>query len=87
MHQDAQEKTKSCKSCQSFANFPTQPPEKLTAMTSLWSFAHWGINLIGLLPKGRGAATHVVAAIDYFTKWVEVKALCRITEKKTIDFV
>ncbi|XP_052288561.1 uncharacterized protein LOC107175491 [Citrus sinensis] len=39
MHQDAQEKTRSCSSCQSFANFFTQPPEKLTSMASPWPFA------------------------------------------------
>ncbi|XP_052297264.1 uncharacterized protein LOC127902396 [Citrus sinensis] len=68
MHQDAQEKTRSCVSCQSFANFPSQPPEKLTSMVSPWPFAQWGIDLIGPLPKGRGAATHAIVAIDYFTK-------------------
>lgn len=39
------------------------------------------------MPKGRGAATHAVVAIDYFTKWVKVEAYNRITEKKTTDFV
>ncbi|KAH9715068.1 hypothetical protein KPL71_020894 [Citrus sinensis] len=87
MHQDAQEKTRSCVSCQSFANFSNQPPEKLTSMTSPWPFAQWGIDLIGPLPKARGAATHAIVAIDYFTKWIEVEALSRITEKKTTDFV
>ncbi|XP_024035550.1 uncharacterized protein LOC112096357 [Citrus clementina] len=87
MHQDAQRKTRSCASCQSFANFSNQPPEKLTSMASPWPFAQWGIDLIGPLPKGRGAATHAIVAIDYFTKWIEVEALSRITEKKTTDFV
>ncbi|XP_024033525.1 uncharacterized protein LOC112095658 [Citrus clementina] len=87
MHQDAQKKTRGCASCQSFANFSNQPPEKLTSMASPWPFAQWGIDLIGPLPKGRGAATHAIVAIDYFTKWIEVEALSRITEKKTTDFV
>ena len=43
--------------------------------------------MIGPLPKGRGAATHAIVAIDYFTKWIEVEALSRIIEKKTTDFV
>lgn len=30
---------------------------------------------------------HAVVTIDYFTKWVKVEALSRITEKKTTDFV
>ena len=56
-------------------------------MTSPWPFAQWEIDLIGPLPKGRGAATHAIVAIDYFTKWIEVETLSRIIEKKTTDFV
>ena len=74
-------------SCQSFANFSTQPPGKLTSMALPWPFAQWGIDLMGPLPKGRGAARHAVVAVDNFTKWVEVEALSKITEKKMIDFV
>lgn len=40
IHQDAQKKTRSCKSCQNFTSFPAQPPEKLTTITSSWSFTH-----------------------------------------------
>ena len=70
-----------------FCKFLQQPPEKLTSMASPWSFGQWRIDLIGPLPKGRGAATHAIIAIDYFTKWIEVEAFSRITEKKTTDFV
>lgn len=43
--------------------------------------------MIGPLPKGRGVATHVVVAVDYFTKWIEVETLSMIIEKKTTKFV
>lgn len=56
-------------------------------MTSPWSFAQWGADLIGPLPKGRGGAAYTIVAVDYFTKWVEVEALNNITEKKTTDFI
>ena len=56
-------------------------------MMSPWPFAQWGIDLIGPLPKGRGAATHTIVAIDYFTKWVEVGVLSQITERNTTDFI
>ncbi|KAH9802826.1 Ribonuclease H [Citrus sinensis] len=87
MHQDAKTMAKNCKTCQSFSEVPVQPPEKLTTMTSPWPFVQWGIDLIGPLPKGRGAATHAIVAIDYFTKWVEVGVLSQITERKTTDFI
>ncbi|XP_024039207.1 uncharacterized protein LOC112097847 [Citrus clementina] len=87
MHQDAKKMAKNCKTCQSFSEVPAQPPEKLTTMTSPWPFAQWGIDLIGPLPKGRGAATHAIVAIDYFTKWIEVGVLSQITERRTTDFI
>lgn len=39
MHQDAQEKIRSCKNYQSFVNIPSQSPENLTSMTLTWPFA------------------------------------------------
>ncbi|KAH9779432.1 protein SRG1 [Citrus sinensis] len=71
----------------SFANFPVQLQVKLTIVASSWPFAQWGIDLIGPLPKGRGAATHAVVAVDYFTKWIEVETLSRIIENKITDFM
>ena len=47
----------------------------------------WGIDLIGPLPTTPGQAKHAVVAIDYFTRWVEAKALTWITEEKTTNFV
>ena len=54
----------------------------LTTMASLWQFVVWGINLIGQLPKGRGSVQYAVVAVDYFTKWVEAKALASIMLEK-----
>ena len=87
MHQDAKGIAKNCKVYQSFSYVPVWPPERLTAMSSPWPFSQWGFDLISPLPKGRGAAMHAIAAIDYFIKWVEVEALSQITERKTIDFI
>lgn len=87
MYQDAQEKTRSYRSYQNFASFPAQQPEILTTMTSPRPFAQWGINLIESLPKGWRAVTHAIVAVDYFTKWVKVKALSRFTENDITDFI
>ena len=75
MHQDAKGMAKKCRVCQSFSDVPAQPLERLTAISSPGLFAPWEIDLIGPLPKGRGAAAHAIVAIDYFTKWVEVRVL------------
>jgi hypothetical protein len=43
----------------------------------VWPFARWGI--VGLLPTAPGNYTHVVVAVEYFSKWVEAKPLLSIT--------
>ena len=55
-------------------------------MTSL-SFVVWGIVLIGQLPKGKGSVQYVVVTVDYFTKWVEAKALASITPANIKEFI
>ena len=52
-----------------------------------WPFDMWGIDLIGPFPKAKGKMTHVVVAVDYFTNWIEAKALTTISEENIINFV
>ncbi|KAL5579243.1 hypothetical protein UlMin_011685 [Ulmus minor] len=73
--------------CQHFSAIPRQAPEDLTTVTSSWPFAKWGIDLIGPLPTARGQLKYVVVAIDYYTKWVEAKALAKITEQNVTAFI
>ena len=48
------------------------------------AFIVWGIDLVGQLLKG---AQYAVVVVDYFTKWVETKALASITPTKIKEFV
>ena len=52
-----------------------------------WTFAVWGIDLIGSLSTGKVSAKYAVVVVDYFTMWVEAEPLATITTKKVLDFV
>ncbi|CAL2257308.1 unnamed protein product [Prunus armeniaca] len=39
------------------------------------------------MPEGKGQVKYTVVAVDYFTKWVEAKALATITAARIEDFV
>jgi hypothetical protein len=37
-----------------------------------WPFALWGLDIVGPLRKAPGGYTHLLVAIDKFSKWVKV---------------
>ncbi|CAL8990397.1 unnamed protein product [Prunus brigantina] len=87
LHQDASMLVKKCDKCQRFGNIPHIPAEPLSPIVSPWPFAQWGLDLIGPMPEGKGQVKYAVVAVDYFTKWVEAKALATITAARVEDFV
>ena len=53
MQMDAVELVKKCDRCQRYGNVQWLPAEKLTAISSPWPFAQWGIDIISPLPQGK----------------------------------
>ena len=76
---DAKAYVNVCDQCQWFSNIPRQPSEYLTPMIAPWPFALWGLDILGLFPIGTKQMKFLVVGIDYFTKWVEVEPLAKIT--------
>ena len=54
------------------------PSNCLSLVTSPWSFAQWGMDIVGLLPICATQKKLVLVATDYFSKWVEVEAYVSI---------
>ena len=87
MKKDVAEFTRRCNKCQCFSSYTKSHPETLNSMVNPWSFAVWGIDIIGVLPKRERNVKYAVVAVDYFTKWVEAEPLVAITSKKMQSFV
>ena len=83
----AREFVKKCEKCQRFSNVQRLLDERLTTIASLWPFSQWGIDIVGLLPQGKGQVKFILVAIDYFTKWVKVEALATIIEARIQGFI
>nr|GFB12740.1 hypothetical protein [Tanacetum cinerariifolium] len=47
----------------------------------------WGIDIAGPFPKGPGKVKFLIVAMDYFTKWIEAKAVATITGGQVKKFV
>lgn len=45
------------------------------------------MDIVGPLPKGKRGVKFILVLTDYFTKWIEAKALAKVKQKDVIDFV
>ena len=76
-----------CAKCQLFSPLIHQPVRDLSPLTSPWPFAQWSMDIVGVLPRAPGNKRFLLAAIDYFTKWVEAEPLAQIMEINVIRFI
>lgn len=58
---------------------PSQPTQLITLA---WPLQTWGMDLVGPLLTAQGNYKYAVVAVEYFTKWIEVKPLTRITSEE-----
>ncbi|XP_042432756.1 uncharacterized protein LOC122019347 [Zingiber officinale] len=74
-----------CLSCQRYHNLPHQPTEEMKTSTVSCSFNQWGMDIMGSFLTGQ--RKFLLVAVDYFSKWVEVESLARITEQMDQKFI
>nr|GEX90785.1 reverse transcriptase domain-containing protein [Tanacetum cinerariifolium] len=87
MHKDAQDMIRKCSDCQIHRPVTRHPHQPLTPITALWPFYKWGIDIAGPFSKGPGKVKFLIVAMDYFTKWIEAKAVATITGGQVKKFV
>jgi transposase InsO family protein len=52
-----------------------------------WPFAVWGLDMVGKFKTAPGGFTHLLVAVDKFTKWVEAKPVTKCDGKTTLKFL
>ncbi|GKB41101.1 reverse transcriptase domain-containing protein [Tanacetum coccineum] len=87
MHRDARDMICICNDCQVHRPVPRNPQQPLTPITAPWPFYKWGIDIAGPFSEGPGKVKFTIVVIDYFTKWIEAKAMATITGNQVKKFV
>nr|GEW82555.1 reverse transcriptase domain-containing protein [Tanacetum cinerariifolium] len=87
MHKEAQDMIRECSDCQIYRPITRHPQQPLTPITAPWPFYKWGIDIAGPFPEGPGKVKFLIVAMDYFTKWIEAKAVATITGGQVKKFV
>jgi hypothetical protein len=62
---------RSCKGYQYYARQTHLPAHALQTIPITWPFAVWGLDLVGPLKRTTSGFTHLLVAIDKFSKWIE----------------
>jgi transposase InsO family protein len=77
---------RTCEGCQFYARQTHLPAQALQTILITWPFAVWGLDLVGPLQKAPGGYTHLLVAIDKFSKWIEVRPLNSIRSEQAVAF-
>jgi transposase InsO family protein len=83
---DASEIASTCEGCQFYACKSNLPPHVLQTIPVTWPFAVWGLDIVGPLQKAPGGYTHLLVAIDKFSKWVEVRPITNLRAEQAVTF-
>jgi ribonuclease HI/transposase InsO family protein len=83
---DATRIVRTCQVCQFYARQTHLPAQALQTIPITWPFAVWGLDLVGPLQKAPGGFTHLLVAIDKFSKWIEVRPLNSIRSEQVVAF-
>jgi hypothetical protein len=65
---DASEIVRTCKGFHFYARKTNLPARALQTIPITWPFAVWGLDTVGPLRKAPGGYTHLLVAIDKFSK-------------------
>jgi hypothetical protein len=83
---DATRIVRTCQGCQFYARQTHLPAQALQMILITWLFAVGGLDLVGPLQKAPGGYTHLLVAIDKFSKWIEVRPLNSIRSEQAVAF-
>ena len=77
-----------CIACQKFASRPHAPASELKTIPLSWPFATWELDMVGPLKKSsKGGRTHLLVAVDKFTKWIEAVPITSSTALTAVNFI
>ena len=63
------------------------PPTALKTIPITWSFAVWGLDMVGPLKGGTHKQRYLLVMVDKFTKWIEAKLVKTAESGPVIDFI
>ena len=83
---DANEVVRTCEGCQFYARRTLLPAHALQTIPVTWPFVVWGLDIVGPLRKAPGGYTHLLVAVDKFSKWIEARPITNLRAEQAVTF-
>jgi transposase InsO family protein len=83
---DPSEIVRTYEGCQFYARRTNLPAHTLQTTPVTWPFTVWGLDIVGPLRKAPRGYTHLLVAIDIFSKWVEVRPITNLRAEQAMTF-
>ena len=63
------------------------PAQELRMIPITWPFAVWGLDMVGPFKRSKDKKTHLLVAVDKFTKWVEAEPVSKCDAATVVQFM
>ena len=63
------------------------PAKELRMIPITWPFAVWGLDMVGPFKRSKDKNTHLLVAVNKFTKWVEAEPASKCDAATTVQFI
>jgi hypothetical protein len=83
---DATKLVSTCEACQKFSHKTKALVQPVHPIAPSWPLQRLGIDIVGKLTLAQSNYTLTIVAVEYFTKWVEVKPLTNVTSASIKKF-
>jgi transposase InsO family protein len=51
-----------------------------------WPFAIWNLDMVGPLRQAPGGFTHLLVAVNKFSKWIEARPIVNVCSEEAVSF-
>ena len=84
-HADTEDLVSKCDGCQKFSRRALVPTQELRVIPIAWPFVTWGLAMVGPFKRSKDKKTHLLVAVDKFTKWVEAEPVSKCDATTTFN--
>jgi transposase InsO family protein len=83
---DSKDIVKRCEGCQFYARQTHLSVQALQTIPITWPFTVWNLDMVGPLRQAPGGFTHLLVAVDNFSKWIEARPIVNVHSEEAVSF-